>query len=83
MATDTQDAGNQIEAGLHLRAQKQIRSWSWRRSKKKSANLAETESERPWAGVAEWLRVAHSLLDEKTAELTRNAERPGQIRALE
>lgn len=65
MTTDTQDARNQIDAGFYQRAQKQIRSWSWGRSKKKSANLAEAETSRPWAGVAEWLRVAHSLLDEK------------------
>jgi phage terminase large subunit-like protein len=64
MTTDTQDAGNQIDAGLHLRAQKQVRSWSWG-WKKKSANLVEAEMEHRWAGLAEWLRTAHSLLDEK------------------
>ena len=65
MTTDTQDAGNQMEAGPSLRAQKQIRSWSWGGSKKKSTNLAEAEMAHPWAGVAEWLRAAHSLLDDK------------------
>ena len=75
MTTETQDAGNQIEAGLYLRAQNQIRSWSWGRSKKKLTNLAEAEMARPWAGVAEWLRAAHSLLDDKTGELTRNTDR--------
>jgi hypothetical protein len=65
MTTDTQDAGNQIDAGLYLRAQKRIHWWPWAR-RKKSANLAEAEVEHPWAGLAEWLRVAHSLLDETT-----------------
>ena len=53
------------------------------RGKKELVHREEPGPEHRWAGVAEWLRVAHSLLDEKTAELTRNAERPGQIRALE
>lgn len=83
MATDTQDAGNQIEAGLYMRAQKQIRSWPWRRSNKKSANLADAEVERPWAGVAEWLRAAHSLLDEQSGELNRNGNRSSQVPAIE
>lgn len=68
MAINTQDAGNQIDAGFYLRARKQIRSWSWGRSKKKSANPAEAEIAPSWSGVAEWLRVAHSLLDEKAAK---------------
>jgi hypothetical protein len=65
MTTETQDAGNQIDAGLNLPAQKQIRSWSWGRDKKKSTNLVEAEMARPWANLAEWLRTAHSLLDGK------------------
>ena len=77
MFTNTQEAGNEIDGGLYLRARTQIRSWSWSwgRSKKKLINISEAEIERPWAGVAEWLRVAHSMLDEKGVELTRNAER--------
>ena len=43
-------------------------------AKKKLADASEAEVESPWPGVADWLRVAHSLLDDKTAELTRNAE---------
>ncbi|MBZ5493355.1 MAG: hypothetical protein LAO76_20755 [Acidobacteriia bacterium] len=76
MDTNTQEAGNEIYAGLYLRAKRQLRSlnWSRSRSKKESTNSAETETERPWAGLAEWLRVAHSLLDDKTVELTRNAD---------
>ena len=82
MSTDTQEAGNQIEAGLYLRAQKQIRSWSWGRSKRKSANLAEAEMARPWAGVAEWLRAAHSLLDEKNVELTGRADGSSHVATI-
>jgi hypothetical protein len=76
MDTNTQDAGKEIYAGLYLRAKRQLRSlnWSRSRSKKEATNSAETETERPWAGLAEWLRVAHSLLDDKTVELTRNAD---------
>jgi hypothetical protein len=79
MFTNTQDAGKKIYAGRYLRAMKQIRSWSWSwswgRSKKKLSNVSRAETERPWAGVAEWLRAAHSLLDDKTVVLTRNADR--------
>ena len=77
MFTNTQDAGKEIYAGRYLRAMKQIRSWSWSRSwgKKKLTHVSEAETERPWAGVAEWLRLAHSMLDDKAVELTRNADR--------
>jgi hypothetical protein len=36
--------------------------------KKKSARASEAKMEHPWAGVAEWLRAAHSLLDEKAVK---------------
>ncbi|HLK08756.1 MAG TPA: hypothetical protein VKV30_12455 [Candidatus Angelobacter sp.] len=77
MDTNIQDAGKEIYAGLYLRAKRQLRSlnWSRSRSKKESTNVSEAEMERPWAGLAEWLRVAHSLLDDKTVKLTRNADR--------
>jgi len=77
MFTNTQDGGNEIYAWRYLRAMKQIRSWSpfWGRGKKKLTNVSKAETERPWAGVAEWLRAAHSLLDDKTVVLTRNADR--------
>lgn len=65
MATKTQD-DKDIGAGPYLRPKRQIQFWRW--GKKKSADFAEAEAERPWAGVAEWLRAAHSLLDEKAAE---------------
>ena len=77
MFTNTQDAGKEIYAGRYLRAMKQVRYWSWFRGqgKKRLTNISEAETERPWAGVAEWLRAAHSLLDDKTVVLTRNADR--------
>jgi hypothetical protein len=77
MFTNTQDAGKEIYAGRYLRVIKQVRYWSWFRGqgKKKLTNVSEAETERPWAGVAEWLRAAHSLLDDKTVVLTRNADR--------
>jgi len=85
MFTNTQEVGNDIDSGLYLRAMKQIRSWpwSWGQGKKKFANAADAETERPWAGLAEWLRAAHSILDEQTSELTRNADRSTQARAIE
>ncbi len=74
MAT-THDAREQSAyAGL-------FRRLGW--GKKKFRTVADAQIERPWAGLAEWLRAAHSLLDEKTAELARNAERSGQVRAIE
>jgi len=77
MDTNIHDAGKEIYAGLYLRAKRQLRSlnWSRSRSKKESTNLVAEETERPWAGLAEWLRAAHSLLDDKAVELTRNADR--------
>jgi hypothetical protein len=70
MATNTQPAGNQIDAALYPPAREQIRSWAWfwRWDKKKLARASEAKMERPWAGVAEWLRAAHSLLDEKAVK---------------
>ncbi|HEY2360774.1 MAG TPA: hypothetical protein VGK36_06650 [Candidatus Angelobacter sp.] len=79
MATNTQDAGNQMGAGLYLSVRKQIRSWSWRWNNKKLTEVSEREMESPWAGVAEWLRAAHSLLDEQTAEMTRSGDRSRQV----
>ena len=70
MATKTQDSKD-IGAGRYLRPKRQIQFWRWR---KKQSNVTESETERPWAGVAEWLRVAHSMLDEKAVELTRNTD---------
>jgi hypothetical protein len=62
----TQDAQKQrFYAGLFRRLG---------REKRELGSRAAEETERPWAGLAEWLRVAHSLLDDKTVELTRNAD---------
>jgi len=70
MATKRQDRKD-IGAGPYLRPKKRIQFWRWG---KKKSNVTESETERPWAGVAEWLRVAHSMLDEKAVELTRNTD---------
>jgi hypothetical protein len=83
MATNTQSAGKEIDAGIYIRAKRHIRFWRMGRNKKELANLSGTETERPWAGLAEWLRVAHSLLDEKNSPLTRSVDRPNQLRAIE
>jgi hypothetical protein len=74
MTTNTPRDGSEISVGLFLRAKKQVRSWRLGRSKKKFISLPETHAERPWAGLAEWLRTAHSLLDDKTVELARNPD---------
>jgi hypothetical protein len=78
MFSNMQQSSKDTNAGLYMRAKKQLRSLSWggRRSgsKKDLTNLAADQNERPWAGVAEWLRVAHSLLDDKAVELTSNAD---------
>jgi hypothetical protein len=73
MATNTQRAGNEIPAGLFLRAKKQVRSWRLGRSKKELIP-PPAQAERPWAGLAEWLRAAHSLLDDKNVGLARNPD---------
>ena len=74
MTTHTQDAGNQMGAGLYVRFRKQIQAWSWRWNTNKLTEASEREMESPWAGVAEWLRAAHSLLDDKTVEMARNSD---------
>ena len=70
MATMTEDIRKtRFHAGLYLRAKSQMRFWGWGSAgKKKFANAQPTGMERPWTGLAEWLRVAHSLLDGKTVE---------------
>jgi len=83
MITSTQIASKGMNAGLYLRVKMHIQSLGWSWSKKKSADLAEVEREHPWAGLAEWLRAAHSLLDEQTGELSRNSDRASQVCAIE
>lgn len=81
MFTNTQDAGKEIDARFYLRVKRQIQAWSLRWGKKELIR-PEAQAERPWAGVAEWLRVAHSLLDEQAGELTRSADRASPVRAI-
>ena len=83
MITSTQIANKGMNAGLYLRVKMHIQSLGWSLSKKKSTDLAEVETEHPWAGLAEWLRAAHSLLDEQTGELSRNSDRASQVCAIE
>ena len=42
-------------AGFYLRTRKRMRFWGW-------GNPTPETTERPWAEVGDWLRVAHSLL---------------------
>jgi hypothetical protein len=83
MIANTQDAGKVIYAGLYRRVKKQICALNWGRGKRELIDRTEAETERPWAGVAEWLRVAHSLLDEKAVELTRNPDQSNRLSAIE
>ena len=76
MATNTQAVRKRIYIGLYLLARRQIHALGLGlgRSKEESVRRSQAETERSWAGVAEWLRAAHSMLDEKAVELTRNAD---------
>jgi hypothetical protein len=51
--------------------------------KKELINLAEAEPERPWADLAEWLRVAHSLLDENPRALLATPTEPAGSARIE
>jgi hypothetical protein len=75
MATKRQDRKD-ISARPYLRPKRQIQFWRWGKKKLNvtESDVTESETERPWAGVAEWLRVAHSMLDEKAVELTRSTD---------
>jgi hypothetical protein len=53
------------------------------RAKKELINLAEAGPERPWAGLAEWLRVAHSLLDERPRTLLATPVDPASAARME
>lgn len=87
MFSNTQESSKEINTGIYFRAKRQLRSLNWGRrrsgSKKDSIHLAAGEAERPWAGLAEWLRVAHSLLDEKAVEFSCNTDRSTKVRAIE
>jgi hypothetical protein len=58
-----------------------FRRWGW--GKKELTQLAEAEPERRWAGVAEWLRVAHSLLDENPRTLLATPIDPARAAQIE
>jgi hypothetical protein len=60
-----------LYAGLYMRTKKRTRFWgwgSWGWGSRVWASLRATEAERPWAALAEWLRLAHARLDRNTAE---------------
>jgi hypothetical protein len=65
-----------LYAGLYMRTKRQTRFWGWgwgggarkRWASKGWASLRAAEAdvagpERPWAALAEWLRLAHARLD--------------------
>ncbi len=51
-------------AGLFPRTKNKTRFWGW--GKKKLNNVSRVEAENPWTGLADLLRAAHALLDDKT-----------------
>ncbi|MBZ5508694.1 MAG: hypothetical protein LAO78_24805 [Acidobacteriia bacterium] len=65
MSAGTQSVSKpRFYAGLYMRTKKKVRFWGWGspgfgRSKWESPSPAELE--RPWAALADWLRMAHSL----------------------
>ena len=83
MARNKQIGGEGLNAGFYLRVRTHIRSLglSWR--KKEFIHLSKAETGRQWSGLAEWLRAAHSLLDQKTVGLTSDADRASQVRAID
>jgi hypothetical protein len=80
MAT-TQDARTPgFYAGLFLRTKNRTRFWGWGNpgwGEEKSANTPAAEMERPSPSLAEWLRMAHSLLDAKTVAPPSRSGAPG------
>ena len=55
MAANTQDAGkSRFYAGFYWRTPSRTRFWGW-------GNPSAFAVEQPWAMVADWLRLAHSL----------------------
>ena len=55
-----------LYAGLYMRTKKQTRFWGW--GSWGLGSLRAAESERPWAGLAAWLRQAHARLDHSALE---------------
>jgi hypothetical protein len=71
MAAATQHVPkSQFYARLYRRTKTLTRFWGWtgEEREEKQTNASISEIERPWTGLADWLRVAHSLLDDKTAK---------------
>jgi hypothetical protein len=73
----TEDASKvRLYAGLYLRTKKQTRFWGWGSQGWGSKgwrswrwrSLRAVEGERPWSGLAEWLRQAHARLDRNALE---------------
>lgn len=60
-----------LYAGLFLRTPRQTRFWGW--SSWGWRKLRAIEAERPWAGLASWLRQAHARLDGHPALLPSEA----------
>jgi len=73
MTLTTQDGMKaSLYAGLYLRTRRRTRFWGWSSEGWGSwrwGSLHTAEVERPWTGLAEWLRLAHARLDRNTAEL--------------
>lgn len=62
-----QATGNpRVYAGIYLRTKKQTHFWGWGMTDRESPPPPEVEQPRP--ALADWLRMAHSLLDGKKAE---------------
>lgn len=74
MATTQDPQQPRFYAGLFRR---------WGGGKKELINLADARPECRWAGVAEWLRVAHSLLDESPATLLATPADPTRSARIE
>src|SRR5262249_59493728 len=81
MMTKANAAPIRFYAGLYLRTQRQTRFWGW--SSWGWGKLRAIEAERPWAGLASWLRQAHARLDGNPALLapsqTGLASAPAQL----
>jgi hypothetical protein len=63
MAT-TQDVDPSFLAGFFLCTKTRMRFWGW--GKRELDNVSRVKAENPWTGLADWLRAAHALLDDKT-----------------
>jgi hypothetical protein len=77
MATHTQHAEeSRFYAGFYWRTRKRTRFWGW-------GNPSAFAVEQPWAMVADWLRLAHSLADSGNALAQPNKPEPKTLPAIE